>query len=160
MNVIYISAFMLDVGMSLVGSFNDGNEDNFTPPEWWMLNQEGTAMMPDAPEERFYNDVVDKRIVEERVKSLKPQSKGSYWSKTTYAPWKDVETGYVVCPRDNAIPVEVQRKWVCEVDGWYGREGTGRTVRVAELESSHSPMLSMPETLARVILGMLERGVG
>lgn len=53
---------------------------------------------------------------------------------------------YVLCTRDKAVPIALQRRFVREIDA----VSTQPTV-VTELDSSHSPFLSQPAALADMI---------
>lgn len=53
---------------------------------------------------------------------------------------------YLVCLRDNAFPVALQRRFIAEIDAVSARPTT-----VRELDTSHSPFLSRPAELAEVI---------
>jgi pimeloyl-ACP methyl ester carboxylesterase len=57
-----------------------------------------------------------------------------------------VPHAYVLCTRDNTIPVAMQRRFVKEIDAV-----SAQPTNVAELDSSHSPFLSQPSALAEVI---------
>jgi pimeloyl-ACP methyl ester carboxylesterase len=57
-----------------------------------------------------------------------------------------VRHSYVICLRDNAFPVELQRGFVTEIDAVSTRPTT-----VVELDASHSPFLSQPGELAKAI---------
>jgi pimeloyl-ACP methyl ester carboxylesterase len=56
-----------------------------------------------------------------------------------HRPWRALPSTYVVCTRDHASPPKAQREWAANL---------GRTV---EVEADHSPFLSAPRALARVI---------
>ncbi|MEU9338476.1 alpha/beta hydrolase [Streptomyces sp. NPDC048290] len=57
-----------------------------------------------------------------------------------------VPHSYVVCTRDNALPVALQRRFVREIDAI-----STTPTKVVELDSSHSPFLSRPADLATAI---------
>lgn len=57
-----------------------------------------------------------------------------------------VSHAYIVCTKDNAIPVALQRRFVDEIDAI-----SAAPTAVTELDSSHSPFLSQPDALAAVI---------
>jgi hypothetical protein len=59
---------------------------------------------------------------------------------------------YVVCTKDNAIPVALQRRFVREIDAVSDAPTT-----VLELDSSHSPFLSQSAALATAITGLCTR---
>ena len=49
-HLIYLTAFMLEPGQSLLG-LRGGVE-----PEWWLTSEDGRTYLPDDPERVFYND--------------------------------------------------------------------------------------------------------
>jgi pimeloyl-ACP methyl ester carboxylesterase len=53
---------------------------------------------------------------------------------------------YVACTKDNALPIALQRRFITEIDAVSQTPTT-----VVELDSSHSPFLSQPASLAAVI---------
>ena len=57
-----------------------------------------------------------------------------------------VPHSYVVCAKDNAVPVRLQRRFVREMD-----EISAGPTRVTELDSSHSPFLSCPADLVEAV---------
>ncbi|RLU79725.1 hypothetical protein CTZ27_36460 [Streptomyces griseocarneus] len=59
---------------------------------------------------------------------------------------------YVVCTKDNVIPVALQRRFVREIDAVSDAPTT-----VLELDSSHSPFLSQPVALATAITELCTR---
>lgn len=63
-------------------------------------------------------------------------------SKMTYPAWKDVPSTYLICEKDNAIPVERQEAMSSQKGGKF---------TVVRCEEGHSPFLSRPELVARVI---------
>jgi pimeloyl-ACP methyl ester carboxylesterase len=54
-----------------------------------------------------------------------------------------VPTTYVICDRDNAIPVPAQEMLA------------GRADNVTRLDASHSPFLSQPDAVVGIIRGVL-----
>ncbi|MCU1686275.1 MAG: hypothetical protein JWQ81_7014 [Amycolatopsis sp.] len=61
---------------------------------------------------------------------------------------------YVLCTKDNAVPPALQRRFVREIDAV-----SNTPTQVAEFDSSHSPFLSQPATLADVIAGVSQTGL-
>ncbi|MFK0296298.1 alpha/beta fold hydrolase [Streptomyces sp. NPDC090442] len=59
---------------------------------------------------------------------------------------------YVVCTKDNTIPVALQRRFVREIDAVSNASTT-----VVEIDSSHSPFLSQPAALATEIAALCGR---
>ena len=59
---------------------------------------------------------------------------------------------YLVCTRDNAIPVALQRRFVAEIDAVSVKPTT-----VVELDASHSPFFSQPVALADAVEAVVGR---
>jgi pimeloyl-ACP methyl ester carboxylesterase len=91
------------------------------------------------PEEIFYNDC-SPELTAASVARLVPQTRKSFADPITRTAWSEVPTTYVVCERDNAIPVFAQEAMAA------------RAGRVERLDAGHSPFLSLPDELAAIIL--------
>ena len=157
-NLIYVSAFMLDAGVSLVEAVSGGKTD-VPPPDWWLFQDtEPKSLMPGDPIYRFYHDVTDQKVLDELTEGIVPQAVGAFYSKNTYAAWKDIDTTYVACLADRAIPLEGQRGMLSVAQETLNKDGLGRKIREVELDSSHSPMLSMPDRLADEIVKTIQAG--
>jgi pimeloyl-ACP methyl ester carboxylesterase len=87
------------------------------------------AVCADVEPERFLRDVYPRYV---------PTSLRSYADPSS-APAARHTTTYVVCEQDQALPPAAQEAMASTAD------------RVERLPSSHSPLLSMPERLARVL---------
>jgi len=144
-HLIYCAAFAVEEGVSLMDGL--GGE----PLPWWNFSSDQMTLMPKTPVETFYNDINDKEMLDELVGSLKPQSYGALWSKSTYAPWRDVESTYVLCERDEALPVQGQREMVANAKKVIEETGGKGSMREVSLNTSHSPFLSRPEELGRIV---------
>lgn len=70
---------------------------------------------------------------------LVPHPLRTFEVETAAAAWRDKPSTYVVCAQDQAIHPDVQRFFA------------GRCTTVVELESSHSPMLSMPDRVVEIL---------
>ncbi|KIX08915.1 uncharacterized protein Z518_03572 [Rhinocladiella mackenziei CBS 650.93] len=101
------------------------------PLVWFDIASHEKALTPKTPVETFYNDIDDKKVLDELVGSLKSQGYGALWSKSTYAAWRAVESTYVMCERDEAILVQAQQGMVANVnkliegEGWEGEDAGG-----------------------------------
>ena len=155
-HLVYLAAFIINEGVSLVEA-SGGGQPGWQPPDWWLFDdKEKKSLMPGGPEERFYNDASDRKVLDELVNGLEPQAVGTFYSKSTYAAWKDVPTTYIGCNLDNAIPVQGQKAMVGIANAALKDAGKEQGVYEAWLESSHSPMISMPERLAEEVTKALE----
>lgn len=141
-HLIYLAAFMLEPGESLLG-LRGG-----VPPDWWLPSEDGRTLLPDDPEHVFYADCPP-GVARRSAAQIVPQNRAVFEQELRSAAWHDVPSTYVVCERDNAVPPALQERMSA-------RAGT-----VSRIDSSHSPFLSRPgevtaiiqETLAAVIAG-------
>jgi pimeloyl-ACP methyl ester carboxylesterase len=127
--IVYLAAFQLAEGESLVGVIGDQLPTGYT----------GTLPPPDDPITMFYGDVpvVDAEAAAAR---LVPQTIRSFNETVTAAAWRTIPSAYVICEKDQAIPVVLQEAMA------------ERAATVRRLPSAHSPFLSMPVDLARLLM--------
>jgi pimeloyl-ACP methyl ester carboxylesterase len=139
--IIYIAAFQLSAGESLQ-SLQGGS---LMP--WSMLHhRDGIDDYVEAmtPETVFFNDV-DTLTARRAVSQLGYQSYASMRQPLTETAWRTIPSTYVICERDNALPVAVQEVLAEHADD------------VQRMSTSHSPFLSQPAALARIIRRSLAR---
>ncbi len=139
--LIYLAAFQLHAGESLTSS-NGG-----ALMSWSKLHRrQGIRdyVEPMTPATVFYNDV-DTLTARRAVAQLGYQSYASMRQPLTETAWRTIPSTYVICERDNAIPVAVQEVLAERADD------------VQRLSTSHSPFLSQPAALARLIRRSLAR---
>lgn len=68
-----------------------------------------------------------------------------------YVPWYDIPCTYVICEKDKTLPPETAR-WVLQ--------SAGGKCDIMQIESGHSPFLSMPERTAAIVRAVAgEEGV-
>ena len=98
--------------------------------------------------ETFYGDV-DESTAEAAISLLAPDAPVGIPAEAfpvTAGRYGAIPHSYVVCTKDSAIPVALQRRFVVDMDA----VSSGPT-EVTELDSSHSPFLSQPAALADII---------
>lgn len=138
--MIYLCAFALPEKTSLMSALGG------KPLPWWEDAADGKAWKATNTHEIFYNGV-DKAKADEVTAQLKYHAKGVFSSKTTYAAWKHIQSTYIICEKDNAIPVEEQENMT--------KQG-GNKFTVVRLDAGHSPFLSKLDetvTLIRKAIG-------
>lgn len=145
LRLVYIAAFVLPVGGSLIAALQN------KPLPWFIVSKDGELVEPDQPEEIFYNDL-EPAVAGPLIEKLKPHAYRTFWSEMTVAPWKEVKATYVMCSLDNAIPLPVQELMV----GMARDLAPGSFDVVERLEASHSPFISKPKELAEILLRAAE----
>lgn len=137
--MIYMCSFALPEGTSLMDALN-----NIPPP--WTVKVNEHQEKPINCHHTFYNDV-SKEIAERMEAGLKYHASRTFQSKISYAAWKYIDSTYIICELDNALPGVAQ-------EAMSGQDG--RWLKVERLQASHSPWLSMPEETAELV----RRGAG
>jgi pimeloyl-ACP methyl ester carboxylesterase len=133
-HLVYVCAFQLDVGESLLGLMGG------QPQPWYQEHE--THLAVTTPEEIFYNGV-SPELTASSVAALRLQSRSSFEQPLTRAAWREVPSTYVVCEADRAIPPVAQEMLA-------QRAGT-----VHRLPAGHSPFLSHPQELAALLRPLL-----
>lgn len=131
-HLVYLTAFMLDEGESLatiVGS---------SPPDWQIANPDGVTLSVAGAQEVFYN-TCPPEVADAAAARLRPHTIAAFVQPVTSVAWRDVPATYVICDRDNAIPVVAQ-------EALAARAGTTR-----RLDSDHSPFLTDPGAVAELL---------
>jgi hypothetical protein len=109
-----------------------------------------TATVPD-PIPFFYNDV-EPSLAESAAAALLPHAIEAFTMATQHDGSAEFPITYVVCNDDRALSVEAQYKFIEVCRSRESRKGGRDAVGVVTLESGHSPMLSMPEECAKIII--------
>ena len=135
-HIIYVAAFQLDVGESLLSQSPGGA----LMPWAELRRRDGINDFVEAmtPEVVFFNDV-DATTAANAVSQIGYQSYSSMRQPLTETAWKTIPNNYVVCDADNAIPVAAQERMAKRANDVY------------RLNTSHSPFLSQPAALAPLI---------
>ncbi|KAK3071687.1 hypothetical protein LTR53_008187 [Teratosphaeriaceae sp. CCFEE 6253] len=95
------------------------------------------------PTTTFYGECTPE-VQESSVAKLRLFSEGLSYDVMPYAGWKDVQSHYLLCGKDNVLPVQLQEMW--------SRSPGGRWKGVESLETDHSPFLSRTEETAAFVL--------
>lgn len=132
--MIYMAAFALDEGVSLMDALHH------TPLPWWVSANKQQWRAIDT-QQIFYNDV-DPVVAGPLEKELDLQAKGAFESKQTYAAWKHIDSTYIVCEYDLAIPMQAQLEMANQ---------SGSKCIIVYLKAGHSPFLSMPQQTVNLI---------
>ncbi|WP_433455114.1 alpha/beta hydrolase [Streptomyces sp. CA-142005] len=126
--LLYLSAFQLDEGDSLAGQSGGQLPSGDT----------GTLPANEDPVNYFYADVAPEDA-ERAAARLVRQTVKSFSEPLTVATWKAVPSSYILCEQDQALPLAFQEAMAV------------RSKRSYRLPTSHSPFLSAPARLARLI---------
>lgn len=130
-HIVYVAAFVLDVGESLLSSIGG------VAPHWWVVDASTVSVeMSDFVASHFYGDV-DEETAASAVARLKPQSRSVFEEPITWAAWRHKPSTYVVTELEPIARVRAQ-------EAMAARAGS----RVVRMSTSHSPFMSRPIELA------------
>ena len=109
-----------------------------------------TATVP-TPIPIFYNDV-EPTAAAHAASLLLPHTIEAFFTATQHDGCAAFPVTYVVCTNDQALTVAYQRSAIEVCRSREGRKGGREGVEVVEMESGHSPFLSVPEETVEVVL--------
>ena len=137
--IVYLCAFMLDVGESLLDALQH------QLPDWIALDEDAGSHIPRGAETALYHDCRPE-VAANAAARMTRQSVAAIATPQTAAAWKQLPSTYVVCTQDAAVPPAAQEAMAA------------RAQTVERLDSSHSPFLSRPDETAEIVaLAALER---
>lgn len=144
--LVFLASFLPSPGMSANDQRKAEAIDGRVRPvfeEWTDLGDDVWMIGPNTATELFYHDT-PAAVARWATKRLRPQSYRVLQEVSPLTAWPDVERSSIVCREDRAINPE----WVRTA----ARERLG--VDAIELAGGHSPFLSRPSELARVLDGL------
>lgn len=144
-HLVYIAAFAVDKDVCLM----DGLGGN--PLPWWTFDDDRESMTPEGPIQIFYNDIDDEGTLSRLVSGLKPQTYAAFKGRSTYVPWLEIGTTYILCSKDNALPFEAQEAMVSNAKKVIEDRGCNVNIHDIKLETSHTPFVSQPEMVAHIL---------
>ena len=137
-HLFYYAAMLLEEGQSMLSAFGDSPLNKIEPDGRGYFLNAAEVIYNDPPE-------AEAQMWEER---LLPAPYEIQKTKTTTAAWKHVESTYLICENDQAVPVQFQEMFA----------GMAKS-RVVRCSAGHSPMLSQTSVLADEIAEAAERAI-
>ncbi|KAL3495376.1 alpha/beta-hydrolase [Aspergillus germanicus] len=124
--LIFISAFIPELGQSLVSAF--GGE----PAPWYVRDEANGTVSPSTPYDLFFHDVPDG---EKWAGKLRPHAWATKISPATGTAYSSIPSSYLFCEQDRAIPVEVQKMMVEKA------RAQGAQIATESIATGHTPYL-------------------
>lgn len=104
-------------------------------------------MIARTPYEIFYKDLSETTAVP-HIEALKAHSYRTFYTETSFEAYTYIPSAYLLCENDKAIPLAVQKEMV--------ESAQAKTSKAFDIigscSASHSPFLSMPDTVATFLL--------
>ncbi|RAL12359.1 alpha/beta hydrolase [Aspergillus homomorphus CBS 101889] len=124
--LIFISAFIPDVGESLIGAFGG------VPPDWYDRDEANGTVTAVNPYSLFFHDVPDG---EQWAQTLRPHAWATKISSASSAAYTRIPSAYLLCENDRAIPLFVQQLMVKKA------RSKGAQITTETIATGHSPWL-------------------
>jgi pimeloyl-ACP methyl ester carboxylesterase len=140
---VFLAAFLASPGRSAADQRATERVDGRVVPktsEWTDLGNDVWMVGPNTATEIFFQDA-PAAAARWATQRLRPQCYRVMSEVTPLTAWPDVESRSIVCRDDRAINPEWVRKAAQERLG----------VKAIELEGGHSPFLTRPAELARIL---------
>ena len=121
-----------------------------TPLSAGLIENDGTwlTVSPDNAARAFYNEC-DEQTTQAAVARLRPTSVNCHMITEPFpTPWRDIESLFIVCARDGAMPPGAQRMLA------------KKAAKVAEIDTDHSPFLSANNALCDLLLDYADPDLG
>jgi pimeloyl-ACP methyl ester carboxylesterase len=160
--VVYLSGFMVPNGMPLLAMLQHETFSSALAPGLFVGDPTAigaTRIHAGSTDEAyrsllkaaFYGDVSESDFTRaaSRLHCDEPNTGAVALSGITPERFGTVPRHYIRCTQDRAVPVTSQDHMIAAVDGTIGGKTTTHT-----LESSHSPFLSQPAILSRILMGI------
>jgi pimeloyl-ACP methyl ester carboxylesterase len=136
--LVYLAAYNADRGETLAGLAPENpDEPNVRPETDCVLTADGlVAFRPDRAEDVFFHDCPAPR---EAAGHLRPMAPAFIEQAPDAVAWREIPSAYVICTRDRATAVSVQRRLAA------------RAQRTFEVGTGHSSFLATPGRIAEII---------
>ena len=131
LRLIYVTAFVLDEGQSVLGVFGESPNNDIRPGGRFRIKDAGQKLYSDLPAEaaQYWADKIIDQSYEVQTTEL------------TRAAYKYIPATYVVTENDEAVPAQFQEMFA-------GAAGATDIIKIA---AGHSPMLSKVDELTDLI---------
>jgi pimeloyl-ACP methyl ester carboxylesterase len=134
--LVYLAAFMLDVGESLLDAMQH------KLPDWIELDEPAGRHIARRCEEVLYGDCAS-TVAAGAAARLSWQSVAALATPQTQAAWRSLPSTYLICEEDRAVPPPAQEAMAA------------RATNVRRVPASHSPFLSRPKEVSEIVLQAL-----
>jgi pimeloyl-ACP methyl ester carboxylesterase len=144
-HLVYISAFPLDLGESMIEHDVPGGEENELRAAM-QIEGEHVTIAPAGAVPAFFHDC-DPDAAAGAAKQLGPELLAGFAQHPRHVAWRDHLSTYAICTDDRAVAAPLQRNFA------------GRCTNQVDWDTSHSPFLSRPDLVVDLlteIVGTLE----
>ncbi|KAF4949470.1 hypothetical protein FSARC_13454 [Fusarium sarcochroum] len=141
--IIYMAAVALPVGGSVLGLL--------TAPDFLKIDDDYMTLEPEGSAPFTFSDFPPEEALK-LAKALPEQATASYRDELTYPGYEDAEVHYIVCEKDKLVLTEYQYGMV-----EFLRGVTKGEVGLHKLNSGHSPYLTQPDNVTKIVKEIIEK---
>lgn len=108
---------------------------------WIIVSKDRRVAIPERPVEVFCPEV-EPQLAREYTDSLRPHSYQTFFSRTTWEPYKDIPFFCLFCKLDKMVSLEKQKTSAATADIKF---------KSSTLNAGHCPFLALPDQVANAI---------
>ncbi|PYI13372.1 alpha/beta-hydrolase [Aspergillus violaceofuscus CBS 115571] len=131
--LVFLAAFLPEVGQSLLGAFGG------QAPEWYIHDEIANTITVREPAQVLFHDVPDGGSW---AQSLRPHAYVTHTTPATSAAYLHIPCSYLLCEEDRAIPLFVQEMMV------ESARAKGAQFEIEKVKTAHTPWLANPDMVA------------
>lgn len=159
--LVYLCAFLLPPGLSMMEASMRPENDGATPPlllkgppeivKAHRIDPRATdPAYRELVHQAFYGDLSDAQATAAMWHVLADEPIPPEYIPTSAERWGSIPRSYIVAERDNAIRPNLQRYFIAIADAEFPQQ----TTQVVNMDSDHSPFFSATQQLAEVLIDM------
>ncbi|TNF88564.1 MAG: alpha/beta fold hydrolase [Gammaproteobacteria bacterium] len=145
-HLVYLAAAMIGTDEDYLSIMAEHD----TPLSADLIDNDGSwlTVSPEKAARAFYNEC-DEQTTQAAIAQLRPTSVNCHAvTEPLPEPWQQIDSLYVVCAKDEAMPPGAQRVLA------------KKATRVEELDTDHSPFFSANEALCELLVSYAEGEIG
>ena len=147
-HLIYICAFALPEGGSMVGKVKEFGQEHLLPLAVDIAD-DGSCVNPD-PKTLLIGPGIDDVEADAYVSSLVRWNSKSMYQALTHCAWREIPVTYIYASQDMTLPLEYQKSMVERL------QAEGQMVHTVELATGHCPNLTMTQEVVDIVTRIAE----
>ena len=140
-HLVYLAALMPDEQEDVAAAVNDAPPATALSNAMVMRDDGLMSIVPALGVDAFYHDC-EPQDAKDAISRLRPQLIDGFPTLDRAPPWKSIPSTYVICRDDRALHPDLQRDF------------SKRAANAVEWEGAHSPFLSRPHEVIKLLTGI------
>ena len=142
-NLIYMCAFALPEGGSMVGKVKEFGHEHLLPLAFDFADDD--SCLNRDPKTLLVGPGIEDAEAEKYVSSLVRWNGKSMYQEVTHCAWREIPVAYIYTSQDMTVPLDYQKSMVD------GMKAEGQEVHTFELETGHCPNLTKTNEVVDIV---------